>query len=311
MTFKESLRKKPAIYEIVPPRRDVSRFNTELKGVEDVLHDSRIAAINIPELMNRREEGGRVLYSAATFPPEDYAMMITNYKEPIVNIIAPRLSKEEFLRRSMRIFEEYRVPNIVVVGKERQGDEMPGPSVAEALRLLDKTRSPEVALGGICIFDRESPTPRDYGSGTGRFEEHTRVWIKAQSGCDFVTSQVTFSSEPAIRFLARYRQLCNERGGKPLTVFISLATVPTPNILTLLESLDVTVPSRVRKDLLSSGNIGRESVKVDAEVFMEIVTKVELLGIDVPLGLQVEQIGVNNDRLSLELMDAVYPGFAA
>lgn len=310
MPLKTLLEKKPVIYEIVPPRRDVSRFNTELRGVEEVLHDKRIAAVNIPELINRRSEGGKVIYSPATIPPEEYALMIRDYKEPIVNVIAPRLTREEFVSRTGRILKDYHIPNVVVVGKESQDDFLPGPTVTEGLRMLNATRGPDDALGGICIFDRESKEPIDYGTN-GRLEEHQRIWLKSQAGCDFVTSQVAFSSGPALRFLSQYQKFCREKKTKPLTVFISLATVPTPSILRLLEGLDVSIPGKVKKDLLASKDMGRESVKVATEVFLEIITQLELQGVDVPLGLQVEQIGVNNDRLSLELLDGVYPEFTA
>jgi hypothetical protein len=311
LTLRANLRNRPVIYEVVPPRKDVSRFHTEPRGLEEVFHDGRIAAINIPELINRREEGGEVHYSLATIPPEEYALAIAEYIEPMVNLIAPRLPKEDFLRRARRILNDYSIPNLVVVGKESQDDFLPGPSVTEALRMLDPERGSDVALGGICIFDRESKGPHDYGVGRGHLEEHERIWLKGEAGCNFVTSQVTFNSEPAVRFLSQYQQFCKQRKTEPLTVFISLATVPSASILRLLESLDVQIPPRIKKDLLSSDKMARESVKVASEVFMEIITKADLLDIDIPLGLQIEQIGVNNDRLSLELLDAVYPEFKA
>ena len=136
LSLKASLTKRPVIYEIVPPRRDTSRFNTELQGVEEVLHDSRIAAINIPELISRREQKGRVQYYPATIPPEEYAMLIKEYKEAIVNIIAPRLKKQDFATRVEKILGNYDIPNIVLVGRERHGDVLPGPSVPEALALI-------------------------------------------------------------------------------------------------------------------------------------------------------------------------------
>ena len=311
MTLRANLRNRPVIYEIVPPRKDVSRFHTEPRGLEEVFHDGRIAAINIPELINRREEGGKVNYSPATIPPEEYALAIAEYVEPIVNLIAPRLPREDFLRRTKRILNDYNIPNLVVVGKESQDDFLPGPSVTEALKMLDSERGSDVALGGICIFDRESRGRHDYGVGARHLEEHERIWLKGQAGCNFVTSQVTFNSEPAVRFFSRYQEVCKQKKTKPLTVFISLSTVPSPSILKLLEGLDVQIPPRVKKDLLSSDNMARESVKVATEVFLEIITKLDLLGIEVPLGLQIEQIGVNNDRLSLELLDEVYPEFKA
>jgi len=295
------------IYEIVPPRKDTSRFSTELRGVDDVLHDSRIAAINIPELVNRRKDQGLAHYSPATIPPEEYAMMIKDYKESIVNIIAPRLTKDEFLNRARKILNNYKITNLVLVGKERREDILPGPDVVEALRLLRQERSEHVALGGICIFNRVSPPSAEYPSPGGGLNEPQRVLTKARAGCDFVTSQITFDAKPALDFLRGYHSLCKRSNASPLTVFISLATLPTPSILTLVERLDVPVPKRTKSRLLGNNNMGEESLKIATEVFQEILSGAESEGVDVPLGLQVEQIGVYNDELSLRLLDSLYP----
>jgi 5,10-methylenetetrahydrofolate reductase len=130
--------------------------------------------------------------------------------------------------------------------------------------------------------------------------------MKSEAGCEFVTSQIGFDPKPASSFLAAYQNLCKERGVKPLTVFVSLATTPSPAILSLIESLDVVVPARVRKRLLGSAHIGMESVKIAAETLEKIMARTEEDGVQVPLGVQIEQLGVNNDELSLELLDRVY-----
>ena len=294
------------IYEIVPPRRDTSRFSTELKGVEGVLSDQRITAINIPELTNRRVEQTRTVYSPATIPPEDYAMMVQGLKESIVNIISPRLSMDEFRRRAFRILNEYHIPNLVIVGKERHDDQLPGPSATEALRILSKDKPEGAALGGICIFNRRASGSDGAGVVSSRMSEHMRVWLKAEAGCDFVTSQIIFDSKDALSFLRAYQGLCEETQREPVTVFISITTVPTGGILSLLKTLDVVVPERVSSRLLGKSEMGRESVQVANEVFSEIVTTTKDEGITVPIGLQVEQVGVNSGELSLELLDKTY-----
>jgi 5,10-methylenetetrahydrofolate reductase len=308
LSLKAGLKQRPVIYEIVPPRRDTSRFSTELRGVEEVLNDSRIAAINVPELINRKEENGLTVYAPATIPPEEYAMMIKEYKESIVNIIAPRLVKEEFVRRAHKVLGEYGIPNMVLVGRERTGDVLPGPSVTDALRLIADEKGDGVALGGICIFNRESRSEESPTVGPN-LAEPRRVWLKAEAGCDFVTSQITFDPEPASRFLRAYQGLCVETGRDPVTVFVSLATVPSPSILSLLESLDVVIPAGVRKRIVESGDLGKESVKVATEVFQQIIAEAEHDGVKVPLGLQIEQVGVNSGDLSLQLLDSTYPTF--
>ena len=307
MSLKASLGDRPVIYEIVPPRKDTSRFSTELRGVEEVSGEKRITAINVPELIKRRSQAGRIQYSPATIPPEEYAMMIKDYKESIVNIISPRLEKEEFLRRTGKILNDYRIPNVVVVGKERHDDPMPGPSAIEALRMLSEKRGPHVALGGICIFSRETTKTEMKGDDAGSMSEDKRVWLKAEAGCDFVTSQITFDVNSTVGFLKAYQDRCESTGKKPITVFVSIATVPTPGILSLLETLDVVVPVSVKERLQVSGNMGRESLRISSGIFSEIMSRARDEGVRVPLGLQVEQVGVNSGELSLELLDATYP----
>jgi len=270
-----------------------------------VLHDSRIAAINVPELVNMKRERKQTHYSPATIPPEEYAMMIKDHKESIVNIIAPRLAKDEFLRRARKILNDYKIPNLILVGKERHDDVLPGPSVVEALRMLRHERH-DVALGGICIFNRRSSSSVEY-PGHGEVNEPERVLAKASAGCDFVTSQITFEAGPAIDFLRAYQDLCEKSNASPLTVFISVATIPTPSILALVEKLDVVVPGRTKSRLRGDNKMGEESLKIATEVVHEIISRAESNGIEVPLGLQVEQIGVYNDKLSLRLLDNLYP----
>ena len=308
MSLKASLKGRPVIYEVVPPRKDASRFNTELRGVDDVLHDNRIAAVNVPELMNRKEGKGTVHYSPATIPPEDYAIMIKEYKEAIVNIVAPRMATDEFIARCRKILDGYGIPNLIVVGKERRQDPLPGPSVSEAVGLVRHVKS-DAAIGGICIFGRESRANSDYGGTKEKLPEHRRVWLKAEAGCDFVTSQITFDPEPALDFLSSYQDLCGRTEKEPLTVFVSLTTIPTPSILSLLKRLDVVIPERVTKRLLGSADIGKESLRVAVEVFQRIVEGSEERRVTVPLGLQIEQVGINNDELSLNLLDDVYQTF--
>lgn len=307
MPLRASLGERPVIYEIVPPRRDTSRFSTELRGVEEVFSESRITAINIPELINRREEDGRTVYSPATIPPEEYAMMIKDYKESIVNIIAPRLPRDEFLSRARKVTGQYRIPNLILVGKERHEDSLPGPSVTEAMRLLSNEKEDSVALGGICIFGRDASGADNQGRETRNLPEPKRVWLKADAGCDFVTSQITFESKPAVDFFRAYQVLCEETEKRPVTVFVSIATVPSPSILTLLESLDVVIPAEVRRRLTRSRDMGMESIRVASEVFDQIASSLKDEGVKTPIGLQIEQVGVNSGQLSLELLNATYP----
>ncbi|HEV2139138.1 MAG TPA: hypothetical protein VGR53_09880 [Nitrososphaerales archaeon] len=308
MSLKRVLKDKPVIYEIVPPRANSSRFGAELRGVEMVMHDGRINAINIPELINRRESDGQVTYSPATILPEEYALLVSEYKDPIVNIIAPRLTREAFQNRVHAVLGEYGLRGLVIVGKERHEDVLPGPSVVEALEIVREQRHEEVAVGGICIFNRRSKGGKDYGV-TSNLEEHRRMWVKGSRGCDFVTSQINFDASAAADCLAPYQDLCERTGVSPMTVFLSMSAVPSKSILSLLERLDVVFPPPVRKRLVQASDIAMESVKVATEVFMGMLESLERRDVEVPIGLQVEQIGVRSEELTLELLDNIHDDF--
>ncbi len=307
MKLKAALSTRPVIYEIVPPRADTSRFETSLRGVEEVLSDSRIDAVNIPELIDRREANGSVSYSPVTILPEEYAILIQSYKEPIINMISPRMEREDFMSRVLRVYEEYRIDNIVVVGKERHDDILPGPSVSEALTLMREHKKERATLGGVCIFGRNAKFDKSYQSGSSKLDEHQRVWAKANLGCDFVTSQINFESAFATRFLSSYDKLCKETGKTPLCVFVSLTTVPSRGIMSLMDRLDVDIPPVTRRRIEHGSSMARESVKVATEILLRIVEYVEKKDIKVPIGLHVEQVGVNNSDLSLDLLDKTYP----
>jgi hypothetical protein len=273
-----------------------------------VMQDRRINAINIPELINRRESDGHVHYSPATILPEEYALLVNEYKDPIVNIIAPRLTRDAFQKRVNSLLKDYGIKSLVLVGKERHDDVLPGPSVVEAIDLVVEQKDKDVVVGGICIFTRSSKGGDDYGYASN-LEEHRRMWVKASRGCDFVTSQINFDASVAVDCLASYEDLCERTRVPPMTVFLSFAVVPTKSILSLLKRLDVVIPPRLEKKLLEAADMGRESVRIATEVFLEMLESLERRHIRVPIGLQVEQIGVTNEALTLELLDNVHRDF--
>jgi 5,10-methylenetetrahydrofolate reductase len=306
LTLKDALHDRPVLYEVVPPRREPSKFETELRGLDGVLGDKRVNAINVPELFDRLEQGGGVTYAPTTILPEEYARIIGSRKETVVNIVAPRLPKKELLARLRRISDSYGIRNAILVGKERKEDALPGPNVLEAIELVHQSPGAIETLGGICIFDRNSKFDAAYGSA-GSLDEHQRALAKTRAGCDFLTSQIIFDPEPPVRFMSSYQQACQKAGLRPATVFVSLSTTQSQTIVDLMDKLDVAIPSQTRKRILQSSDPGKESVDVATEVFQEVIENFRRDHIRVPVGLQVEQVGVNSAELTLELLDRTYP----
>ncbi|HEV2225548.1 MAG TPA: hypothetical protein VGR56_01940, partial [Nitrososphaerales archaeon] len=178
----------------------------------------------------------------------------------------------------------------------------------EALDIVREQEYDDIALGGICIFTRKSRGGAEYGYGSN-LEEHRRMWAKGSRGCDFVTSQIVFDSSAAADCLASYQDLCERTGQIPMTVFLSISAVSTKSILSLLELLDVVFPPAVRRRLTQASDIARESLKVSGDVFRGVLESLERMRVEIPIGLQVEQIGVRSEQLTLELLDSVHDDF--
>ena len=306
---------KPVIYEIVPPKLGSSESEIErrIELLERVLRDSRINAINIPELKEKRETNGQASYVPTTIPPEEYAELIGGSKEKIVNIVSPHLTQEEFTQRVCNL-KNYGIKNLVVVGKARKSDLLHGPSVLEALDLVSAMNQghagekTDILLGGICIFHRNRKTDHEYEAGSIELNEHERTAIKARHGCRFVTSQIIFDAKVPLEFLAKYAAHCEQGREKPVTIFISLSTVKSLGILSLLtDVLEVQMPDQIKKKLQREPDkMGKLSVEISTEIFARIIEWIKSNRIDIPIGLHIEQVGTNSDDVSLELLDRTY-----
>ncbi len=207
------------------------------------------------------------------------------------------------------------IRNLVLVGKARRSDLMPGPSVVEALDLVSlmnlgyRGAEMEMLPGGICIFNRDRKTDHGYETQSEELNEYQRVAIKARHGCRFVTGQISFDSRAPIDFFTGYKAHCEKSGERPISVFVSLSTIKSEGILSLFtERLEVYVPEETTKKLLRDlDRMGELSLEISPEVFSEIVESIKSNRIDVPVGLHIEQVGKNSADLSLELLDRTYP----
>ncbi len=321
MTLNETLLERPILYEVVPPKLTATKavIAKKLELLESVLYDTRINAINVPELVERNEND-HLVYVPNTVLPDEYASIIRDRgKEAVVNIVAPRLTINEFQDRVYKLWSYYKIGNLVLVGKERSTDVLPGPSVTQALDLVSQMNGGRVSyaertnflVGGISIFHRNKKKNHGYETASEDLDEHERIAIKARHGCRFVTSQIIFDPSHAIDFLTKYNNYCETRKVKPLTVFVSLSTVASPSILSLLtDKLEVYMPDELKKKLHDNQD-RMEKLSVDAseQIFSDVAETKKSKGIKIPIGLHIEQVGVNSTDLSMELLDRVYPIF--
>ncbi|HMF33150.1 MAG TPA: hypothetical protein VKK79_17120 [Candidatus Lokiarchaeia archaeon] len=309
------LRDRPIIYEVVPPRLDISpeSCNSTLKMLQTVLDEPRIDAFNVPEIIERKEFEGTVTYNQLRVNAEDYASLIQSKdKEAIVNVIAPRMQRENFSERVSNILDNG-IHNVVIVGKEKSVDVLPGPNVIEALDIisgLNKTHDVKIVPGGITMFQRNQKESHGYPI-KGTLDEYQRVALKADHGCKFVTSQIIFDSAEAIDFLARYGDYVLASRENPVTVFISLSTIASEKVMDLMDFLGVYLPTGFRKELKSNfERMGIISVEHSIQVLGEVMDGIKDNGASsrIPIGLHVEQVGSSTKSmdLSLSLLDRTY-----
>ncbi|HLC59709.1 MAG TPA: hypothetical protein VJH34_04255 [archaeon] len=314
MSLEKKLYNHPILYEVVPPKLDLSLsdFRNKLNLLKSVLDECKIDAFNVPEIIDRREIGGRVLYEQSRLAPEEYASLIAlQDREVIVNIVAPRLPKDIFIRRVENIVNSG-IYNIVVVGKEKNIDNFPGPNVVEALDIISSMNksSEKIVPGGITMFQRNYKENHGYAVN-GSLNEYQRIAIKAKHGCRFVTSQIIFDSKDASDFFSKYKDYHIATSEDPITVFISLSTIASEKVLDLMGYLGVYISDDFRKELKANySKMGELSVEHSVKVLGEIIDSMREKGSHkyIPIGLQIEQVGSNGKStdLSLELLDRTY-----
>lgn len=284
--LEEKLLDKPVLYEVVPPKPS-ENLEDFVNALEPVSRDSRLDAINLPELSNRQ-------------PPERLAQALDTRKELVVNIIAP--SRPAFNAHAHAL-SKMGIRNLIVVGGEHSQVNYPGPNVLQALKNLEG----DFLLGAVTIFSRKPKNDPNYP--VKLVSEADRVFYKNINGAKFFTSQILLDAEIAKEFLMDYAQY-QDRLGTYLhaTIFLSfMSLASTAQYRFITETLEVYPGAG--KALQSVANIKRGSIRYAEKMLNEIVDFVDYHELHIPLGLQVEQIGKNNVESTLELLDRLLPIF--
>ncbi|MEM0118414.1 MAG: methylenetetrahydrofolate reductase [Conexivisphaerales archaeon] len=193
-----------------------------------------------------------------------------------VDIIAGISSRHRSLEASVaRLIAlwEMQVKSVYVV----MGDPTPSSSskskaynYAKATQLiaLAKDLSNNGKTMNLILSEKVSEVPKfKVGSALlpSREDECTLLEKKVKAGTDYLITQVMFDHGP----LASFINSCGKRVNfENLPIFVSLPLVSKPSSLTKLESLDgVTLPAKMKKELLSAESIESKSVELALETF--------------------------------------------
>ncbi|MBW3582071.1 MAG: hypothetical protein KY455_03135 [Euryarchaeota archaeon] len=289
MGFKASLgacARPPLMFEPVPPpkRSSPAEIDAHLDELADIIgHLPHVGSVNVPQIV-----GG----SYETVDALDYAISVqrTTGVETLVNKIVALTPPDE-LPAWVEHAREQGIRHLILVGGESSRIDYPGPSVTQANRIAAPLVD-DGTIGNICI-----PFRRRRGS-----DEPDRMVQKTQAGADHFTSQIVLEPLTTRRLLRDYDRACRLAGVRPATVFIGLAPVTDARDIKLLKHLGVEVPAHVERDILwDEKDVGLRSLELNLGILRQVLEAARNENIQVPIGLNVEQVSLKNWDASVEL----------
>ncbi len=278
----------PLLFEPLPPSKGASpeqldehidELSATLSGLPGV------DAINIPQIVGGAFE---------TVDARDHALAIQSRTgiENLVNTIVAHVPEAD-LPDHLDEIHRTGIQHTVLVGGESSKIEYPGPSVKRANEISNGLPGRhERTIGNICIPSRRRP-----GS-----DEPDRMVAKTVAGADLFTSQIVLEPVTFRRLVRDYERACALAGVPPATIFLGLAPVTEPRDLKLLAHLGVEIPPHIERDLLwDKDQIRQRSLEANLGILRNVLDTIRLENIQVPIGLNVEQVSQHNWDASIEL----------
>ncbi len=306
MSFADRLRawdEPLVLYEVIPPHRSAPREEVADAAtfLGHLLADHDVDAINIPEIRNESRNGNRLSGFLKKEDPRVFGKTLGDVfqgdTELVVNhspVYAPPEVEVDWWDAT---FQDFQIPNIVVVGGESSDVDYPGPTVGEGAQLarkVGKRHGVDPCLGAITI-----PTRR-----RSDLDEPERMVKKISQGVEFFTSQVIYESHSTRDLLTDYRDACDDAGLQPAPVFLSFAPITGRKDAKFLEWLGVQIPESTREWILdpTSRPLDR-SVRIAEYALREVLDHVDRHSLDVPVGINVEHIMRYNFEASEVLLE--------
>lgn len=301
-TLAEALRGTPLFFEPVPPssRAKPIRAVAEVDAVVDLIGAiPRIDAIDVPELVDENHEG-RPLYRTAD--PREYGHRLADRtgREVVVNKVVAHLENPEAIERWASETVRMGIHHVVLVGGTSRYIPYPGPAVTEANRIcrpiLERVHG---LVGNITIPQRDG-------------EPH-RMLSKTRAGASFFTTQIVFDADAAFEMIRQYDLLCRQASLAPVPVLLSFAPLVDEQDAEFIRWLGADVPEAAERAILEGDDGGavRRSVDRALEVWDSVAGRARAAPLEVPLGVNVEQISVRHLGDARTFLEAFAARFGA
>ncbi|MCL5929893.1 MAG: hypothetical protein M1123_01235 [Candidatus Thermoplasmatota archaeon] len=306
-SFKNMLSKRPLIFTAIPLRDNktgdavhdekiLRNLNARKEELASALSSfSRLNAISVPELVEENHEGKPRYNSIYTRALARGTADILHI-DAIVNKVVAHIEDYEKFVDWIKETHSLGISNMIFVGGNTRHHRYPGPSVSEAnviaRRLWTQFHQEEVTIGNISLPERK--------------DEAKRMLFKTLSGTEFFTTQLLFDSGQMINLISEYNRQCKVAGVKPATILFSFGPIRSIADLNLLDFLAVELPDKAKDFILEGNDVvesSKRSIVNSMRVYGEIVSSMERNGIEVPIGINVEQLTKSNFKSAVTMLE--------
>jgi 5,10-methylenetetrahydrofolate reductase len=291
----EALSSRPLFFEPVPPsaRASPARLESQFAATASLLGEvGRVDAVNVPELVDENHDG-KPYYRSGNVRSFALRLAEATHSEPVVNKVVAHLPNLEATRAWAEETVGHGVRSFVLVGGSSRYLPYPGPGVAEANRVVRAAvEGAGGALGNIAIPQRTGEAHRMLG--------------KTRAGARFFTTQITFDSSAPARLLRDYDVLCRQAGLPPATVLVSVAPLADEADAEFVRWLGADIPDATERSILNGDERGasRRSVARALELWSEVRNAVSAASVEVPVGVNVEQLSQRHLESAGEMLRA-------
>lgn len=294
-TLADALARRPLLFEPVPPSARSSPHRAEAMVAELVRTlgaVERLDAIDVPELIDENHDGRPYYRSGDT---RAFARRVAEaiHREVVVNKVVAHLPSSDAVAGWAQESVQRGVRNVVLVGGSSRYIPYPGPSVIDADRIA---RSAIEAAGGLL---GNIAIPQRTG------EAH-RMLTKTRSGARFFTTQIVFDAESVLRMLREYDLLCRQAGLSPAAVVLSVAPIADEGDAEFVRWLGADIPEAAERTILGGDEAlaSQRSIERALSVFREVRDGAARLGLEVSVGVNVEQISQRHLASAGEMLAA-------
>ncbi len=261
--------------------------------VERLRPVERLDGFDVPELVDENHDG-RPYYRSGDTRPFARALAERLGRPVLVNKVVAHLGSSGELERWSEETLAHGIQGQVLVGGSSRYIPYPGPTVLEA----DRICAPLVAKAGGVLGNIAIPQ---------RVGEAHRMLAKTRAGASLFTTQIVFDGELVLRMLREYDALCRQAGLAASSVLLSLAPIADEGDTEFVRWLGAEIPESAERAILNGDDAraSARSVHHALGVWKAVRDGTRRLAIDVPIGVNVEQISQRHLGSAVEMLHAI------